>query len=564
MASPDRRSFRRYRKISGCDLKINNLSLKAKTLDYSLEGIGVLLEDRPLIKVRDLATLRLSDAEAETQTEVVWSSHDQDGLRIGFRITGQMKGFLRDYRLSDTLLGLQRSQKTGVLTVENGNIIKKVYIKKGDMIFSVSNQNEDRLGDLLLGEGVITRAQYDHSIKEMKKTGQRQGAVLVRLGYLDPRALVTVVRHQVEHIIMSLFPLKDSSFIFEETGLPTHEVITLKLSAANLIYHGIQKMKTEDGIPEFPDMYSVPFFSSDPLDLFQDVKLDYLGRKIISCVDGKTPIYEIAAITQMPDMDTLKTVYALLCVGMLEIGDGSQQPNEMPEDVVEEISGAKTEETVDPHLRDMVDDMHRNYESLGYYGILGVKEHAPLSEIKKAYYRVAKKYHPDTHFSISDDSLKGKLGDIFSYIYIAYATLSNPVKRKEYDASITVRPSKLTSNQDKAKAKFDEGKQELKKRNYSDAELLFGQAVYFDATMSEYHYYYGLTLLRQNRFKDAGTAIEKALRLEPRNPDYLAELGIVLLELGFPRRARGLFERSLAINPENARALEGMKRAGSS
>ena len=68
--------------------------------------------------------------------------------------------------------------------------------------------------------------------------------MLVRLGYLKPQELVWAVRRQVEEIILSLFGFEGSSseVEFKEEPLPSDEVITLKLSAANLIYRGIKRL----------------------------------------------------------------------------------------------------------------------------------------------------------------------------------------------------------------------------------------------------------------------------------------------------------------------------------
>lgn len=62
-----------------------------------------------------------------------------------------------------------------------------------------------------------------------------------------------------------------------------------------------------------------------------------------------------------------------------------------------------------------------------YYKTLGVERTASASEIKKSYRKLALKYHPDT--------TKGnkKLEEKFKAINEAYAVLSDPEKRKQYD-----------------------------------------------------------------------------------------------------------------------------------
>lgn len=62
-----------------------------------------------------------------------------------------------------------------------------------------------------------------------------------------------------------------------------------------------------------------------------------------------------------------------------------------------------------------------------YYQFLGVDPNASENEIKKAYYKLALKYHPDKN--PDDTEAKEK----FQQLVKVYAVLSNPSKREDYN-----------------------------------------------------------------------------------------------------------------------------------
>ncbi|MDE7185073.1 MAG: DnaJ domain-containing protein [Lachnospiraceae bacterium] len=67
---------------------------------------------------------------------------------------------------------------------------------------------------------------------------------------------------------------------------------------------------------------------------------------------------------------------------------------------------------------------------MDYYTILGVPKQADDNQIKQAYRKLAKKYHPD--LNPDNPAAEEKFKDIVE----AYETLSDPAKRKKYDATL--------------------------------------------------------------------------------------------------------------------------------
>ena len=75
----------------------------------------------------------------------------------------------------------------------------------------------------------------------------------------------------------------------------------------------------------------------------------------------------------------------------------------------------------------------KNGNKRDYYEVLMVNRKATDAEIRKAYKNLAREHHPDRHATESV-GMKKLSESLFKEVGEAYATLSDPALRKEYDA----------------------------------------------------------------------------------------------------------------------------------
>ena len=73
------------------------------------------------------------------------------------------------------------------------------------------------------------------------------------------------------------------------------------------------------------------------------------------------------------------------------------------------------------------------------------------------------------------------------------------------------------------------------------------------------NYFGAMALSRDDRHKEAERTLQRAIRLEPFNADYLAEVGHIYLALGFVKRAQTSFEKAVKLSPMHKRAMEGIR-----
>ncbi|AKU90677.1 J domain-containing protein [Vulgatibacter incomptus] len=101
-------------------------------------------------------------------------------------------------------------------------------------------------------------------------------------------------------------------------------------------------------------------------------------------------------------------------------------------------------------------------DELDYFQILKIGRDAPLADVKAAYYRESRSFHPDRIHHLADPGLHGRVLRIYKRITEAYSVLRDEVRRAKYlvDVSGPQRAGKLRydeqSEQERKKAREEE------------------------------------------------------------------------------------------------------------
>jgi DnaJ-class molecular chaperone len=145
-------------------------------------------------------------------------------------------------------------------------------------------------------------------------------------------------------------------------------------------------------------------------------------------------------------------------------------------------------------------------DQLDYYGVLKIPRAATPPEIKEAYYRESRAYHPDRYAAFPNAEFRGLVGRIYRRVNEAYTVLRDDRKRTRYLADVTGpdRPRKL---------RFTEVEEaQVKEEQKKKIEEQFGQT----PNGRKFHAA-ALIELEAGRFEPAARALKSALMYEPGN-----------------------------------------------
>jgi curved DNA-binding protein CbpA len=192
------------------------------------------------------------------------------------------------------------------------------------------------------------------------------------------------------------------------------------------------------------------------------------------------------------------------------------------------------------------------------YDVLGVSSDATEEEIRLAFRRLTREYHPDRFQGEERQRAERR----FQEITEAFNVLSRKESREKYDRELNAGgETALSDPREIARRLAAKGAQAYREGKLVEAADALLMAVHHDDSNGRAHYFLGLTLARlPGRQREGLRHIERAAMLEPRNAFILAEAAQQFLAAGLKSRARRFAQNALEADPTSSRARAVLDR----
>jgi len=212
--------------------------------------------------------------------------------------------------------------------------------------------------------------------------------------------------------------------------------------------------------------------------------------------------------------------------------------------------------------------LQQSLEGKNHFEILGVAVDATANDVRAAYLKLAKEYHPD-RFSGDSDDVRNLAAATFSLITSAHDTLSDQDQRREYQKRMK---RGTTEEEDRAhvqrfvsaEQKFNEAEGMCKRRAFAQALQLFGEACELAPDEAEYRAYYGWThyLVKQGdegARREAARHLDRAISLAENSPTGYYFRGQLHKACNEADLARRMFKKVLELRPNHVEAARELR-----
>jgi len=494
------------------------------------------------------------------------------------------RGTLAKMPLPRLLLALWQESFSGTLSLSRERKSKRVQLEQGVPVLTQSNVAGESLSEQLAACEQISAEQARQLVEEARRHDGDERSAILALKLLEPAELVQALREQVRRRVVECFAWPDGTWQLERGGGLGEEAQPFRVDPLWILQDGLATHWSAERI--LGDLEAKLVLRPQPNERFQAlarrIERSPDARALVEALDPTKTFGESVYVELSPAR--LGAAWVLAESGGLDFGEdsasaddagghpasGAERSEPEMEFVFESRTAAIRVETdaggddadakvtlsaeAEAVRKEMLDH-HERLDELDHYEILGLAPDARDSAVKKAYFGLAKRLHPDAVSRAGLESLHREANEVFAHIAQAYQTLSNPKRRKAYDESrSSTGPAADVNRIAQAETLYRKGEVMLRVGNFAGALDFLRPCVEIWPEEADYQGGLGWALYKKPKPDVAGARehLEKANALKRDDPVLLFRLGMVLRKQGESERAQELLDR--------AKSLEKAKR----
>jgi hypothetical protein len=232
-----------------------------------------------------------------------------------------LRGNLRDFTIAQLLNLINLAQKTGTLVVEGPTETSQVSFRDGKLSYAQIGQNSSGLASILYKANKLSSGQFKAIQQRSSQISDKElGLLLINAGYLTQEDILTNLQLYFSDVVQRLFTWVEGFFHFENDLLPPDDRISVRLNLENLIIEGSRQMREWEQLQdEIPSLDMALKFSDRPGTNLRNVNLSVEEWRVVSFINPRNTIKQIASATKMNDLEIRRIVYGLLQAGLVEI-----------------------------------------------------------------------------------------------------------------------------------------------------------------------------------------------------------------------------------------------------
>jgi len=222
----------------------------------------------------------------------------------------QYRGDLSQTALPEILYTIHRFQVPGVIEATRDGVMKRVYIKEGNVVHASSSDREDSLGNYLLRTGALTPQVFEETMRERERLQKRYGVLLIERGVLSPAEIYRFIRQQIEAIVWSLFYWQDGAVIFSIGDFREPDSVRIQLPMPQVILQGIKRAPNAKALAARLGRKETVFEPCYRMEDLIEAALDGDEYGLLSLVDGRRTLFDVCTQGPHGAADNAKVMYA--------------------------------------------------------------------------------------------------------------------------------------------------------------------------------------------------------------------------------------------------------------